>query len=95
MPAAQNYEVARQFGRNLQSHRERVGISQEELGFAAGLHRTEVGMLERGVRLPRIDTVLKLMGALEVSADELLVGIEWRSGMPVRGSFEVGQSESS
>jgi transcriptional regulator with XRE-family HTH domain len=94
MPAAPNYEVARQFGRNLQRHRERAGLSQEWLSFAAGLHRTQIGMLERGARLPRIDTLLKLMGALEVSAAELLVGIEWQSGMPVRGSFEVHQSES-
>jgi transcriptional regulator with XRE-family HTH domain len=93
MPAPSHYEVARQFGRNLQRHRKRAGFSQEELSFAAGLHRTQIGMLERGVRIPRIDTLIKLMGALEVSAAELLVGIEWHSGMPVRGSFEVGQSE--
>lgn len=94
MSAAPNYEVARQFGRNLQRHRKRAGLSQEELSFAAALHRTQIGMLERGARLPRIDTLVKLMGALEVSAAELLVGIEWHGGMPARGSFEFGQSES-
>jgi len=94
MPVTPNYEVARQFGRNLQRLRKRAGLSQEELSFAAGLHRTQIGMLERGARLPRIDSLLKLMGALEVSAAELLAGIGWQSGMPVRGSFEVGESES-
>lgn len=34
-------------------------------------------MLERGERLPRVDTLIKLMGALEVPAGDLLDGIEW------------------
>jgi len=89
MVSPANYEVARQFGLNLLKHRKRAGISQEELSFAAGIHRTEVGMLERGIRIPRIDTLVKLMGALEVSAGELLDGIEWQRGRPVRGSFEI------
>ncbi len=93
MVSPANYEVARQFGLNLLRHRKRAGLSQEELSFTAGLHRTEIGMLERGIRLARIDTLVKLMGALEVSASELLDGIEWHSGRPVRGSFEVDQSE--
>lgn len=50
------YAIAPQFGENLIAARERAGISQEELGFRADLHRTEIGMLERGVRIARIDT---------------------------------------
>jgi DNA-binding XRE family transcriptional regulator len=48
--------VALHFGNNLRSHREHAGISQESLGHSASLHRTEVGLLERGARVPRIDT---------------------------------------
>jgi hypothetical protein len=47
--------------------------------------RTEVGMLESGARIPRLDTLVKLIGSLEVSADELLDGIEW---VPVHGQRE-------
>ena len=47
-------------------------MSQQELGHYAGLHRTEVGMVERGIRCPRIDTVNRLAGSLGVEPGELL-----------------------
>lgn len=55
----------------------------------ASLHRTEVSQLERGLRLPRIDTLVKLTSSLEVSADELLDGIAWKVG-----SFRYGQFQA-
>lgn len=83
--------VAKQFGRNLVRCRKRAGMSQEDVGFGAAIHRTEVGMLERGVRLPRIDTLIKLAVALEVQVGDLLDGIEWRPPVPnpVTGQFRV------
>src|SRR5260221_12891562 len=60
--------------------RELAHLSQEEVGFLASLHRTEVGQLERGVRLARIDTVVKLAGALEVAPGSLLDGMAWEPG---------------
>ena len=45
-------DLAYRFGKNLARCRRRAGFSQEELSFMASLHRTEIGMLERGsVRL--------------------------------------------
>jgi transcriptional regulator with XRE-family HTH domain len=79
--------VARRFGANLVRCRTRAGFSQEELGFRASLHRTEIGMLERGERLARIDTLVKLAGALEVEPGELLEGIVWKAGDPRPGHF--------
>jgi transcriptional regulator with XRE-family HTH domain len=64
-------------GRNLFLARRRAGFSQEELGALAGLHRTEIGMVENGVRLPRVDTLLKLAFSLAVPVGELVAGIEW------------------
>ena len=83
-------EVAARFGENLARCRGRARLSQEELGFRASLHRTEIGMLERGVRLPRIDTLIKLAGALEIPAGELLDGLDWTPGGPRIGEFRVG-----
>lgn len=80
--------VEQQFGENLIRLRKAADLSQEQLAFAANLHRTEIGMLERGVRMARIDTVVKLAGALEVDAHELLAGMVWTPGEPVRGRFE-------
>jgi len=80
-------EVARRFGANLRRERRRADLSQEEVGLLASLHRTEVGLAERGERTPRIDTLVKLAAALEVPPETLLDGITWRVGRTVRGSF--------
>jgi transcriptional regulator with XRE-family HTH domain len=83
--------VMDRFRANLLRARKRAAMSQEELGELSGLHRTEIGMLERGIRLPRIDTLVRLAGALEVEPGELLVGIEWAPGPPVRGAFRFAE----
>ncbi|HEX9966345.1 MAG TPA: helix-turn-helix domain-containing protein [Solirubrobacterales bacterium] len=87
-------DIAARFGQNLAGCRERVGISQEELGVRASLHRTQVGSLERGTHLPRLDTLAKLAGALGVPASELLDGIAWRPGFARLGGWEdAGSAE--
>jgi transcriptional regulator with XRE-family HTH domain len=86
-------DIAAQFGDNLARCRKRAGLSQEELSYLASLHRTEVSQVERGLRLCRIDTLVKLTCSLEVSADDLLVGITWTSGDYQRGRF-VERSEA-
>lgn len=70
--------VAARFGRNLRERRLRAELSQEELGRCACLHRTEIGLLERGTRIPRVDTLIQLASVLAVSPDELLAGILWK-----------------
>ena len=83
-------EAAKRLGKNLWSARRRAGYSQEDLGALACLHRTEVGMVENGERLPRIDTLMKLAAALEVQLEALVEGIEWLPpGPPAQGSFAV------
>lgn len=72
--------VARQFGENLRRARRKAGLSQEKLGFHSELHRTEIGLLERGARIPRIDTLVKIASALEIAPDELIAGMEWTPG---------------
>lgn len=82
--------VAQRFGANLVRQRKAAGFSQEQLGLRAELHRTEIGLLERGARVPRIDTLLKLAVALGVEADDLLHGIAWQPGTVSSGQFEIG-----
>lgn len=82
-------EAAERFGANLYRSRKRAGLSQEALGFAADLHRTEVGLLERGQRLPKIDTLVKLAGALGIPPEALLEGIAWNAAREVSGGFDV------
>ena len=85
-------ELARRFGKNLARARRDAGLSQEEAGIRASLHRTEIGLLERGERIPRIDTMLKLAGALGVKiACPLFEGIGWDSGFARPGEFVVDE----
>jgi len=79
--------VAERFSHNLVAARKQAGLSQEEIAFRAALHRTEIGLLERAVRTPRIDTLAKLAGALGVEPAVLLDGIVWYPGDYQPGGF--------
>lgn len=81
--------IAEQFGANLLRARKRSGLSQEALAMRASLHRTHIGLLERGERLARIDTAVKLAAALDVAVDDLLKGIAWESGEAQPGRFTL------
>lgn len=82
--------VARRFGANLVAARERANVSQEELGLRASLYRTEIGLLERGARVPRIDTLVKLASALEMPIGCMLLdGIAWEPGRVQPGRFDA------
>lgn len=57
---------------NLRSARKALGLSQEALAEAAGLHRTYVGGIERCERNVSIDNIEKLARALHLDISELL-----------------------
>lgn len=80
--------VEERFAKNLIRERKRSGLSQEALSFRAELHRTEIGQLERGNRMARIDTLVKLAGGLGIKPGALLADIIWEPGEPARGRFE-------
>ena len=88
--SAVHAEISERFGANLRSLRRLLHLSQEQLGQLASLHRTAIGMLEQGQRMPRIDTLVKLAASLEASPGDLLEGIEW---LPARdrakGTFRI------
>jgi transcriptional regulator with XRE-family HTH domain len=74
------------FALNLRKARTDAGISQEELGYMCDLHRTEVSLLERAGREPRMATIIKLAGALNTSPAQLCAGISW---LPKARRFDV------
>jgi transcriptional regulator with XRE-family HTH domain len=65
------------FGNNLARCRKRADLSQDELAIRASPHRTEVSQVELGLRIRRIDTLVKLAASLEVPAEDLLTGLSW------------------
>ena len=84
--------IAMQFGRNLAHCRKRAKLSQEELAVRASLHRTAVGQLERGERVARVDTVVKLAGSLGIPPGELFDGMGWDPGGTRLGQFTTGRA---
>jgi len=80
--------VAQRFASNLLRARQGAGLSQEELGFRASLHRTEISQLERGLRVARIDTLSKLCGGLGIEPGVLMAGIAWTPPKVEAGGFQ-------
>jgi transcriptional regulator with XRE-family HTH domain len=78
--------AAQQFGRSVAERRRQIGLTQEGTAERAGLHRTEVALIEQGGRLPRLDTIVKLGGALGVEPCELLAGMAWKLESSKEGS---------
>lgn len=68
--------IREQLATNLRRHRRKAGLSQERLAELCDLHRTEIGLLERGERSPRLETLVTLSRGLELSSPcDLLEGI--------------------
>ena len=68
--------LERLFGQILQEIRQRRDLSQEELGFESGYHRTYISLLERGQKNPSLKTIFQLAKALKVRPSEMIQGIE-------------------
>jgi transcriptional regulator with XRE-family HTH domain len=73
MARSQTHEV---FGRAVRQARERTGLTQEELGHRAGMHRTYVAGIERGERNFSFANLLRLAEALRTEPSELLRSAE-------------------
>lgn len=68
----QNDDLRRPFGLAVRVWRDRLGVSQEELGERAGLHRTYISDIERGARNISLASIEKLASALKISVATLL-----------------------
>lgn len=87
-------QLAERFGENLKAYRKKSGLSQEELANSAEVHRTQVSQLERAKHLPRLDTFVKLVGALGLSPEDLLEGLAFKPGIRQRGTFKISEPPS-
>ena len=64
------------FGEAVRARRRELGLSQEELGFEAELHRTYVSQLERGLKSPSLATIEQLAQVLKTKPSELIRAAE-------------------
>ena len=77
-----NADVLKAFGSAVRAAREESGRSQEALGNDAGLDRTYVSGLERGIRNPTLTTQIKLAEALELPLATIVSDMERRLKQP-------------
>jgi transcriptional regulator with XRE-family HTH domain len=73
-------DVRVQVGLNVRRFRKATGLSQEELAHRAGLDRTYVSGVERGVRNPTVLVLQDLAGVLAVRPADLLAEVEGAEG---------------
>lgn len=60
------------FAQTLKKLRVQKGLSQEELGLRADLHRTYISQLERGLKSPSLRTLHKISVVLDIPLSELM-----------------------
>ncbi len=81
------------FGQRLIVARFQTGrLSQEAVAERAEIHRTQMSLYEVGLREPKLESFVRLAGALDLATDELLGPIRWVPGAP--GHFVLREEEA-
>jgi transcriptional regulator with XRE-family HTH domain len=74
-----------EFGHRIRFLRTKENLSQEQLSFKTGFHRTYIGMIERGERNISLTNMAVFAKAFELSLDELL---KFENALELRNKFE-------
>lgn len=64
--------ILSKFGNKIQILRKTKNLSQEEFAHLCGLHRTYIGMIERGEKNITLKNIEKLSRALDINISDLL-----------------------
>ena len=64
---------ARAVGQRIKAAREKKNMTQEDLAACIDISPTHVSVIERGTKIPRMDTFVAIANVLGVSADDLVV----------------------
>lgn len=75
-------------GRRIKAAREKKGMTQEQLAEWVELSPMHVSVIERGVKLPKLETLINIANVLDVSADVLLQDV-------VKNQTKLYSSETS
>ena len=62
-------------GQRIKAAREAKNLTQEELAALVNLSTTHVSVIERGLKVTKLDTFVAIANALDVSADVLLIDV--------------------
>lgn len=66
---------AKAVGQRIRAAREKKNLTQEELAALVEISPTHMSVIERGAKIPRLDTFVAIANVLEVSADSLLIDV--------------------
>jgi transcriptional regulator with XRE-family HTH domain len=75
-------------GRRIKAAREKKQLTQEQLAELVDLSTMHVSVIERGVKLPKLETLINIANVLDVSADVLLQDV-------INNRAEIFSSEAS
>ncbi|MHB1426902.1 MAG: helix-turn-helix domain-containing protein [Gemmataceae bacterium] len=64
------------FGEELRKAREKADLTQEQLAFRAGVHRTYISLLEREIKSPTLNTLFRICAAMNIPASTLIAKVE-------------------
>jgi len=89
-PDIKGKSLERAFGFTLRRLRQDRGLSQENLGFESGYHRTYISLLERGQKSPSLQTIFTLSKALKIEPNELIRQVESKNNEFVQNMQKDG-----
>lgn len=73
-------------GKNIKKYRIENKLRQEDLAEKTGLSSNYIGMVERGEKIPSLETVISILNALEISANMVLADV-LKQGYVVKNSL--------
>lgn len=73
-------------GRNIKKYRVEKKLRQEDLAEKTNLSANYIGMVERGKKIPSLETFISILNALEISADMVLADV-LKQGYIVKNSL--------
>lgn len=79
-------------GRNIRTYRKAQHMSIEELAFRADLSKNYLALVERGEKIPSLETFLGIINALNVSSDQILCDVV-NTGFTVRTTIFADRIE--
>lgn len=65
-------DIDKAFGLAIRQQRRELRISQEELAFRCGLHRTYISQIERGLKSPSLRVIEVLANSLQIKLHKLI-----------------------
>ena len=80
---------AKAVGQRIKAAREKKNMTQEDLAARIDISPTHVSVIERGTKIPRVDTFVSIANVLGVSADELLVDVVDRASVGVASELSA------